>query len=567
MKLVALLLPFALVLPCAARPGDGGGGDVTVAMFSSHSVHSVTVASAASGAWIARCARCKQLPLSTAVHFASGDDVFAGGTVTITDDLTGDRRTASGLWHLHKSRHDEGVDVVLTVPSERYVAYVLNAEASASEPPQSLRAMAITVRTYALQGWHYPPAAGHLPARLCDSTECQAMRLGSPTPAIENAVEDTAGEALWFGPGRAEAYFSQSCGGVTEDAGAVWPALRGTPYLRSHADAYCIRHGTAAWHAEVPLVKLKQIAKAEGWKLPADVAAARVVDRSVSHRALRVDFSGEGTVSSVSASALRFAIGRSLGWNVVRSDLYDLAIRNGLLVFDGRGHGHGVGLCQAGATEMATEGKTAREILVYYFPGTAVRVDPRDDGWKEAIAGPLRVRSTSKLDGRDLDQLEQTWAKAQQRFAPRRAVQPSVVLSPTTEIFRQLTNQPGWMLASTAGEKIVLQPLAVFRGNRDGLSATLMHEMLHVLVETECNGRTPLWLREGLVEALAEEPGGPEVVMTPSATDDGLARPVSRSEAEQAHRAAAARVRALISRYGLSAVRSWLSAGVPGGVA
>ena len=59
---------------------------------------------------------------------------FAGGTLRITDDATGDTRTATGLWHLRASGHDHQIDVVLTLPSERYVAAVLNAEAAPGEP-------------------------------------------------------------------------------------------------------------------------------------------------------------------------------------------------------------------------------------------------------------------------------------------------------------------------------------------------------------------------------------------------------------------------------------------------
>ena len=68
--------------------------------------------------------------------------------------------------------------VVVTLPSERYVAAVLNAEAAPNEPAQSLQALAIVARTYALNGSHFTPQSGELPADLCDSTQCQAMRLG-----------------------------------------------------------------------------------------------------------------------------------------------------------------------------------------------------------------------------------------------------------------------------------------------------------------------------------------------------------------------------------------------------
>jgi stage II sporulation protein D len=38
----------------------------------------------------------------------------------------------------------------------------------------------------------------------------------------------------------------------------------------------------------------------------------------------------------------------------------------------GRGFGHGVGMCQCGAEGMARQGKTAQQILSYYYPGSSI---------------------------------------------------------------------------------------------------------------------------------------------------------------------------------------------------
>jgi stage II sporulation protein D len=457
------------------------------------------------------------------------------------------------------------VDVVLVLPSERYVAAVLRAEAAANEPVESLRALAIVARTYVLNGSHYTPQAGHLQAEVCDSSECQAMTLGAASPAIEDAVRATAGETLWFGGRRAEVFFSQSCGGTTEDANAVWPTLGSVPYLRSRSDPYCLRRGNAAWHADVPLTSFADIARVEGWHVPARIVAARVMERSGSHRVLRVGLTGgDGGTVAIAASALRFGIGRALGWNQVRSDAYEVGVRSGALVFDGRGHGHGVGLCQEGATEMASEGKSAREILWFYFPGTAVRIRAADDGWRETHVGAVTVRGTSLNEVREAG-IARMWGEAQKRFTPRRAATPELVFAPTTEVFRQMTGQPGWMLASTRDNVIVLQPEAELQAHGRNAEKTLLHEMLHVLVESEASERAPLWLREGLVEVLANEDGGAETQMSASEIEGMLHHADSQTESERAHRAAAATVRKMVARYGVGVVRSWLSAGVPAG--
>jgi stage II sporulation protein D len=560
------LLLVVSVGAVAAVAEEGGGRDVSIALFSTRSLHSVTVTPLGVHAWTAKCAKCAPEALHAPLHVVGGMEVFAGGKLRVVDDASGEARTATGLWHLRGSGAKQEVDVVLTLPSEGVVAAVLGAEAGASEPAESLQALAILARTYALNGSHFTAGAGHLPADLCDSTQCQAMLLGSETRAVEEATRDTAGETLWFEGKRAEVYFSQDCGGVTEEGGAVWPGLQGVPYLRSHADPYCLRRDAAVWHAEVSVSDFAAVAKAQGWHVPAKIVAVSVVERSVSRRALKVEFTGEdGTRGVVAASALRFAIGRALGWNRVRSDAYELGVRNGALVVDGRGHGHGVGLCQVGAAEMAAEGKSAREILGFYFPGTVVRIRPGDEGWVEVRSGGLVVRGTEGLTAERQAALERIWGDAQRRFPPRRAVTPEIVFAPTTEMFRELTSQPGWMLASTQGNTIVLQPEEVLRAQERDDSGTLLHEMLHVLVEAEAGDQAPLWLREGLVEVLAGETVGRVGSMSDGEMESALERADSLQASERAHRAAAERVKAMVERYGMSTVRGWLTSGVPAG--
>jgi len=215
---------------------------------------------------------------------------------------------------------------------------------------------------------------------------------------------------------------------------------------------------------------------------------------------------------------------------------------------------------------MAAEGKSAREILGFYFPGTAVRILRGDDGWQEMRSGPLTLRATYPISAEQRAAIESTWSKAQTLFPARRAIAPEILFAPSTEVFRQLTNQPGWMLASTSGTTIVLQPDAILRARSTTASATMLHEMLHVLVEAESAGRAPLWLREGLVEVLAGEAAEGPNTMSTSAIENALLHADSWQASKSAHYAAAARVRLLLGRYGPSTVRGWLSSGVPAGV-
>ncbi|HAP69792.1 MAG TPA: hypothetical protein DCR04_08725 [Flavobacteriales bacterium] len=56
----------------------------------------------------------------------------------------------------------------------------------------------------------------------------------------------------------------------------------------------------------------------------------------------------------------------------LRSTYFDLKVNNGNVEFVGRGYGHGVGLCQQGAMEMAESGYTYSQILGYYYKGVSL---------------------------------------------------------------------------------------------------------------------------------------------------------------------------------------------------
>lgn len=156
-----------------------------------------------------------------------------------------------------------------------------------------------------------------------------------------------------------------------------------------------------------------------------------------------------------------------------------------------------------------------------------------------------------------------TWGKARTLYPPRVSLQPEVWEMPTTGLFRQSTSEPGWVLASTQGARVYLQPELVLKKNgREG--ETLLHEFLHVLVESEASPQAPLWLREGVVEALAdssERLGGRAAGLRGGELDVALARPASEAASQRAHAEAAKLVEALIHRYGLEQVRQWLRSG------
>jgi stage II sporulation protein D (peptidoglycan lytic transglycosylase) len=466
---------------------------------------------------------------------------------------------AAGKWTI-TPQHD-GLRVLLTLPSEAYVLAALSGEAAPNEPLASLKAMAISMRTFALENAKRHRAQGF---GLCDSTHCQALRLGKPRPEVELAVRETAGETLWAGNERAHIYYTQHCGGMSESAAAVWPAEQAGYLAGNRTDPYCLRRSPAEWHTVIPLAQLSDIFRTQGWHTPSPIADIQVIRRSPQGRAELLEVIGRGAPAQLSASSFHFAVDRQRGWNQVRSDWYTTTVSGGVVEIRGKGYGHGAGLCQAGAYEMATEGKTGTEILDFYFPGTVAGITPAGKGWQKISAAGWSLL-TVEPDGTLLTEGNAAWAKAQSLFAGvPYGKGPSVQELPTVELFRQTTGEPGWTLASTRGNTVFLQPASVLQNN-GGTGPVLLHEFLHVLVERQAGGNAPLWLREGLVEVLAglHKQDSKLIDLSVSEVNTALAHPSDAAVSRHAHLVAARMTALLCARYGIPAVRDFLRYGVP----
>ena len=291
-----------------------------------------------------------------------------------------------------------------------------------------------------------------------------------------------------------------------------------------------------------------------------------IVSRSESGRAQRLRLKG-GTPPDilVSASSFRFAVNRALGWNKIRSDLYDLRNDGDHILFSGRGSGHGVGLCQAGAEAMARQGKDYRQILEFYFPGTHLSKTSADD-WQKRTSERLELISTAPEEDSAILPLAEKILKENEAAAGwQLSFRPHLQVFPNLDRYRDTTGQPGWIAATTRGQTVRLQPLADLR-KRSILESTLRHEFFHLLIESRARPNTPLWFREGLVLYFSEpdKRNSPSATLTDKEMEEILRNPASREKRDKAYAAARARVSSLIQKNGRSTVLDWLSSGISG---
>jgi stage II sporulation protein D len=446
---------------------------------------------------------------------------------------------------------------VQVFPLETYVARVLAGEAARDSRPAALEALAITIRTYALANPGRHNAEGF---DLCDQTHCQVMR--TPTAAHERATEATAGRVLLRNGVPAPVFYSASCGGRTEIPSAVWPGQEDPPYMPSQRDEACM--GAPEWTAEIEGANLVRALRAGGFRGDR-LRDFRVLSRDVSGRVAKLRVGGFSP-DELSGQDLRAVVGRTLGWQYIKSAAFELERIGDTYRFEGRGSGHGVGMCVIGSVNMAVAGRTATEILNKYFPGldigtpsgvvvrgnapaapapavlAPVPPPPAARAVPTAVAAPTSVAGVtlalSEDDERERDALARLTGEARTEIARALGVAapPRVVVRvhPSVASYERATGQPWFTSGATVGGELHLVPLASLR-DRGVLDRTIRHELVHLMADPALRDRAA-WVREGAAIYFAgwgPVPGDTKPASLslrsrlPCPTDADLLRPVS----------------------------------------
>ncbi|MCB9073108.1 MAG: SpoIID/LytB domain-containing protein [Bdellovibrionaceae bacterium] len=296
--------------------------------------------------------------------------------------LTGQKlRLRSTNFKWQKNRIDFPVEIVET-PSgllflgvmtlNRYLQGVVPHEMPVSWPLEALKAQSIASRTYAL--WKIK-TSHHMYYDIRPSVLDQVFRLdrygasASVLPKVIEALSTT--EGMYLGNTQNDiikAYFHSDCGGGTESATAIWgEGRRETASVQDRACGKRRSNWKSAWSQTYLQRKINT-----AYFLPAGVELQDIIVRN-QLQSQRVEFVdllfSKGIFKRIRGEDLR----RLLGYDKVKSTLFQITRSATGWVFSGRGFGHGVGMCQWGAREMANSGKSFRIILAHYYPGTEVK--------------------------------------------------------------------------------------------------------------------------------------------------------------------------------------------------
>jgi stage II sporulation protein D len=310
------------------------------------------------------------LPLADTVNISATGNSFLAAVPNSRDtgrsasSASFAARSYAGALQIYVDGDELGV--INLTPLADYLAGILAAEMPQAELP-ALQAQAVVSRTYILKNWQRHLQDGY---QFCDLTHCQTYKGETGvTPTIRHAVTSTADEILTFEAQPIAAYYSSTCGGTTADDAGVWASEKDQPYLKSIAEgSFCASSPHYRWRARFSADSLHQV-----WqkRLGEPIQSILITKKGSDGRVRELAVMGK-SLHLISGEDFRAVTCRTFGWNTLKSTAFDLQIAENVYIFTGRGLGHGLGLCQYGAMEMARQGYSYREILWHYFPGIKI---------------------------------------------------------------------------------------------------------------------------------------------------------------------------------------------------
>ncbi len=267
---------------------------------------------------------------------------------------------------------DDGTNSILNVSEREFLIGTLACELSPDSPEESLKAQTVAAYTYYskkrvdsrkqgkkadfsvnTKAWLYYTTKAQRKALWGDDYKQNEKRLSK-------AVDSVLGETLQYKGELITATYHAISSGQTENGSDVWGGTY--PYLTAVAspwDKYADDYkSTCTFSAEEVSQQVKQ--HESNCKLPSNPKDWIGKCTRTDSGAIKTIQIGSATLDGVEVRNL-FSL---------RSSNFSVSYQNGAFTFTVLGYGHGVGMSQYGANAMAEQGKTYKEILAWYYPGT-----------------------------------------------------------------------------------------------------------------------------------------------------------------------------------------------------
>lgn len=307
---------------------------------------------------------------------------------------------------------------------ENYLLGVLPREIPASSPVDALRAQAIVARSFTYTNLAKHSKNGY---NLCSSTDCQVYGgYDGEHPNTNQAIIDTYGEYIAYGGQVISAFYHSSSGGYTESSEKVWGG--NLPYLVAVEDIYSINAPNSSWSVKLTPRELESKLAANGINL-GQVKDIQIIQTSDSDRVEKIKIVGSLGEKIITGANFRTIVGvtslKSTLFNVNKEGTTDtkkvyvmdgsgqgpkevnlsgiyiadgnnrktvsrstsnrikgnnssttiegtVGVKASTFTFEGKGSGHGVGMSQYGAIEMAKQGYNYSDIIKHYYSGVEI---------------------------------------------------------------------------------------------------------------------------------------------------------------------------------------------------
>ena len=238
---------------------------------------------------------------------------------------------------------------------EKYISGVVMAEGGAGKNLEYFKTQAIIARTYMYKYFDKHSSDKY---NVCDNTHCQAYNGFSTDTLLNKETLETRGLVILDKDSSLIiSAFHSNCGGETSSSDDVW--LSGQPYLKSVVDPYCITSRNATWRKSYPVNEWLSYIRKSGYK-------GNIENPSI------FNFHQDSRLTDYKIGSLKIPL-RTIREDLnLRSTFFSVFAVGDSIILKGRGYGHGVGLCQEGAMEMAARGFNYKQIIDFYYFGVLI---------------------------------------------------------------------------------------------------------------------------------------------------------------------------------------------------
>lgn len=335
------------------------------------------------------------------ITITPGDERFQNGTIQVESRCEGEKVVIHSLQRgygvpsyrgrLELFQTAEGIVIVNELLLEEYLYAVVPSEMPASYELEALKAQAICARSYAYnqsRDYAYPEYQAHVD----DSTAFQVYGNSAEKENTIQAVDETCGKKIWYNGQVATAYYySTSCGTTASITAWGGDLNESNQYLKSievcneKGEAYEADLPWYQWTATVSEQTMSNLVELNTGKeigTLLNLAVTEQGDGGIVQEITAVGTTGKVVIKT--ENKIRSALGGS-GYTIEKQDgtivdstkllpsaFFTIEKKNGSYILHGGGYGHGIGMSQNGANEMAKQGKKYKQILKTFYTGVMV---------------------------------------------------------------------------------------------------------------------------------------------------------------------------------------------------